>query len=170
MNNTKIYTVHTKISWSKSQSDLGETFDKWGVKEWTTNYPRGARLQGMNQSVEDRKVLISYTKNGKQVNLSMDKQARAVDNLRVLYLVIEALRMNEVRQVADVFESAYLQLNAPVLEKDPYDILGLPRGTARAVCEAQYKELARRHHTDMPGGSADKMKEINAAIQKIRSL
>jgi DnaJ-domain-containing protein 1 len=162
------YKLKTKTSWAQSLSELQESLEKWGAVNIDVNYPRGARSERSDQEIADRTVTLRYQMNGKDIVLTMDKQSRAVDNLRVLYICIESMRMNERRGISEVMQSAYLQLNAPVLEKDPYDVLGLPRGTAVLVCEAQYKELLKEYHPDRPGGSVEKTKEINDAITKIR--
>lgn len=39
------YTVHTDKSWQATMQELNEAMSKWGVKEWDTNYPRGAHFQ-----------------------------------------------------------------------------------------------------------------------------
>lgn len=149
--------------------ELAETFEKWGVKEWDTNYPKGARLEGYHQSEEDRTVRLTYQKNGKPINLTMGKQARAVDNLRVLYLSVEAMRMNEKRGISDVIESAYLQLAAPVQERSPWEVLGIFEGSPLEVAEAVYRAKAKQIHPDA-GGSEQKMKELNKAIEDIRKI
>lgn len=141
------YILHTDKSWHQTQLDLSETFDKWGISEWTTNYPRGARLSGINQSAVDKTVTLTYTKNGKQVNLQMDKQDRAIDNLRVLYLAVEAMRLNEKRGLAEVLQSAYLQLQAPI-QKDPYRVLGIMPEAALEAAESVYRTMARKYHPD----------------------
>src|SRR4051794_36075928 len=107
------YNLKTQKTWHETEADLDETMDKWGVKEWHVTRPRGARLESYSQSSEDRSVTLRYTKNGHEVALTMAKQNRAVDNLRVLYLAVEAMRMNEKRGIAEVVQQAYAQLQAP---------------------------------------------------------
>jgi sugar phosphate isomerase/epimerase len=107
------YILWTDKSWAETLDDLAETFAKWGVTEWETNHPRGANKRGDVRSATERAVRLTYYKNGHQVNLVMDKQRRAVDNLRVLYLAVEAMRLNKKRGIAEVVQSAYMQLEAP---------------------------------------------------------
>lgn len=161
------YHISTQKTWSQTNRELDECFRRWGVSNWSTNYPRGARLEGWSQSETDRTVELKYQKNGKTVKLVMGKQPRAVDNLRVLYLAIEAMRLNEKRGIGEILESAYKQLAGPIAEKTPYEILGLPEGLPLSVYETMYKDLARRNHPDQ-GGSPETMKAINNAIGIIR--
>ncbi len=139
----------------------------WGVKDWEVNYPRGARSEAWSQKEEDRTVKLTYKKNGKTVTLVMGKQQRAVDNLRVLYLAIEAMRLNERRGISDVIESAYLQLAAPIQATDPYELLEIRPDASLAVAEAVYKAKVRSVHPDA-GGSEEHMKALNRAIEEIR--
>ena len=160
------YTINTKKTWHQTQTELAYEFEKWGVTEWTTNYPRGARLEGQNQSEEDRSVTLQYKKRGKDISLTMSEQSRAIDNLRVLYLAIQSMRLNEKRGISEVLESAYLQLVAPEVF-DPYEILGIFSGSPLDVCEAVYKAKARAAHPDK-GGSVEEMTKLNKAIEMIR--
>ncbi len=161
------YTLHTDKSWQVTMRELSDTMTKWGIKEWDVNHPRGARLEGYRQTEEDRTVTLTYQKDGRPVNLTMGKQARAVDNLRVLYLAVEAMRLNEKRGLGEVIQEAYLQLAGPEPTLDPYELLDVRPGAPLEVAEAAYKAKARTSHTDT-GGSEEQMKKLNAAIEQIR--
>jgi curved DNA-binding protein CbpA len=53
---------------------------------------------------------------------------------------------------------------------DPYQILGIARGSADAAIAAAYRALARRHHPDLAGEPATAaMMRINAAFDAIRT-
>lgn len=162
------YTITTRKSWSATQQDLATEFDRWGISDWETNYPKGARLVGDRQSESERTVTIRYVKNSKTVNLSMGSQSRAIDNLRVLYLAIESMRLNEKRGIGEVLESAYLQLSAPPQEKSPWEVLGVVPGTSTDVAEAVYRQMSLKYHPDKQNGDMTMMKLLNNAIEKIR--
>lgn len=150
------YVIHTNKSFLQTRSEIGKEMQLWGIEDWeASQFNNGAKL--------------SYILRGKTIDLFMDKQDRPADNLRILYYAVHAMRMNEVRGMSDVFESAYLQLASPVVDKDPYDVLGLPRGTAFSVCEAQFRELAKQYHPDNANsGSTAKFEEVSKAIEQIR--
>jgi hypothetical protein len=78
--------------------ELGDTISKWGIREWDICQP----------SAKSNTVTLTYLKNGATVTLPMSKQARAVDNLRVPYLAVEATRTNEKRGLGEVIQEAYL--------------------------------------------------------------
>ncbi|HYT41116.1 MAG TPA: hypothetical protein VEP90_02105, partial [Methylomirabilota bacterium] len=84
------YSLTTKKTWHQTTQELEDQMRLWGVKQWETTFPKGARSEALSQKEEDRTVKLTYTKNGKTVTLVMSKQNRAVDNLRVLYLAVEA--------------------------------------------------------------------------------
>lgn len=163
----KNYVLRTDKSWAWTTRELENEFKLWEITEWDCNVPKGAVREGFNQSEEDRTVILTYKKEGKTVTLKYGKQARAVDNLRAIFLTVQSLRRNELRGMDDLFRSAYLQLEAPESEKDPYEVLNLYRGAPLSVCEAMFKELAKEHHPDR-GGDQAKFKELNDAIEKIR--
>jgi len=161
------YSLTTKKTWNETMQELEDQMRLWGVNQWETNYPKGARSEAWSQKEEVRTVKLTYNKNGKTVNLIMGKQNRAVDNLRVLYLAIEAMRLNERRGISDVLESAYLQLAAPTQGRDPYEILEIRPDASLEVAEAVYKAKVRNIHPDR-GGSTEHMKALNRAIDEIR--
>jgi hypothetical protein len=165
------YKMNTKFSWAQTEREIIECFQKWeGITDWVFNYPKGAKRLGYDQTIEDRTATIEYKKNGSPIILTMDKQPRAIDNIRVLYKCIEEMRMQERRGVAEVFQAAYVALPSPTQakERDPYEVLGVVQSTPLEVCEVVYKTLAKKAHTDTGIASDAKMKELNAAIAKIR--
>jgi hypothetical protein len=163
------YTLTTKKSWSQTQRELGEEFQRWGVSDWDTNYPRGASREGFSQTDEERTVTLRYVKKGKTVNLYMGKQSRAVDNLRVLYLAVESMRLNEKRGIGDILESAYIQIAGPAPEPDPYHVLGIQKWATLEMAESVYRFMASKYHPDSkPSGDVDKFKQITRAIEQIR--
>jgi DnaJ-domain-containing protein 1 len=106
------------------------------------------------------------------VVLTMAKQDRAVDNLRVLYLAIEAMRLNEARGIAEVVASAYAQLppgrSAPALPTDdPYAVIGVDRHDSLEGIERVWKARLWEAHPDH-GGTTERTAQLNAAMDAIR--
>ena len=163
------YRLWTDKSWLETHQDLAETFRLWGIKEWQVS--SGIRRQFADkptQTIEQRAVALRYIhESGQEVLLIMDRQARAVDNLRVLYLALEAMRLNEKRGLGDVIQQAYLQLAAPRPQRDPYEVLGVRADADMEVVEAVYRARAKKAHPDA-GGSEELMKTLNEAIDLIR--
>jgi hypothetical protein len=161
------YSLTTKKTWHQTMQELEAQMRLWGIKQWETNYPKGARSEALTQQEEDRTIKLTYNKHGKTVTLVMGKQNRAVDNLRVLYLAVMSMRLNEKRGISDVLESAYLQLAAPTQAIDPYELLEIRPDASLEVAEAVYKAKVRNLHPDR-GGSTEHMKALNRAIDEIR--
>lgn len=160
--------AYTDKTWSETVGALAVTFEKWGVDEWTID-PLKPRFAGAKayQSPDELTVTLSYTKDGVDVELTIDKWPRAVDNLRALYLTVESLRLNEYRGIADAVRRAYAQLPAPKVERDAYEVLGVHPRASIELIEDVYKTLARRKHPDA-GGTREQWDELQAAIERIR--
>lgn len=171
------YSLRTNKSWADTEADIREELRKWGAETYSLKQPNrkaaGTRAAAnLYQTPEEALVVVqAHWKSGREFSLSYNKQSRAVDNARVLFLAIESLRKNELRGIDDVMREAYLQLPAPaeaVRERDPYEILGVRDDAELEDVEAVYRNKARRLHPDSANGDASAMLELNAAIEKIR--
>src|SRR3569833_3111007 len=50
--------------------------------------------------------------------------------------------------------------------RDPYEVLGVPRGASAAAIKSAYRKLAKKHHPDSNKGdpkAADRFAELNTA-------
>ncbi len=164
------YKLTTKITWGQTMRELQTEFKLWEVEEWETSKPRGMKFEGWNQNEEDRTVMLRWKKEGREIVLQMGTQDRAVDNLRVLYLAVNSMRLNEKRGIGEVLKSAYKQLAAPegAINIDPYEELGIMRNSDLNFAEAVYKMLAKKYHPDN-GGNPEKMNRLNKAIEMLRN-
>ena len=152
------YKLTTPIPWRETREALTETMRLWGVDDWNLikeKDERGRELPG---------VTLRYVLRDREVRLMMAKQARAQDNLRVLYLSVEAMRKNELRGLGEVLADAYKQLSAPngARSQLPEEVLGVRADAPPEVVEAAYRALAKVRHPDM-GGSNAAMAELTAA-------
>lgn len=58
------------------------------------------------------------------------------------------------------------------MTRDPYEVLGVPRGASEEEVTKAYRKLARKYHPDLNPGNeeaAQKMSEINAAYNQIKN-
>ena len=53
--------------------------------------------------------------------------------------------------------------------KNPYDVLGVPRGAKAAEVKAAYRELAKKYHPDTGGGDEARFKEATEAFNAIKA-
>ncbi len=159
------YTLnrYKTASWADTEKELGWCFEKWGVADWSVepNVPR-SRVNGSRFERDETAVTVRYRKVEHEVVLTMDTQAWPAGNLRALYLCIDAMRLLEVRGMADTVRSAYRQLEAPRTARDPWVVLGLRPNASREQVETMFKLLAQTAHPDK-GGSNEAMAELNAA-------
>jgi len=165
------YSLRTKKSWNDTMQEIRLTFERWGIERWTVfaGIPGQRRSTAYYQTEDQRRVELRYQHpSGQEVVLIKATEDRDVDNLRVLYLAVEAIRLNEVRGIGDVVREAYLQIAAPAKGRDPWEVLGVRPDTPLEDCEAMYRIKAKRLHPDTGNGDEAGMKELNAAIEKIR--
>ena len=164
------YTLRARVSWQETIKDLSETFRLWNIRDWSI-VPMSPPRNGTAWE-RDRKVTLRFQPKGKpEVVLPYERQERPVDNLRVLYLAVEAMRKNELRGVGSIMQEAYVQLSgllaAGKTARDPYEILGVRPDAPFADIEDMYKIKARRLHPDA-GGDPEAMAELNKAFEEIK--
>jgi hypothetical protein len=177
-----MYSVTTKKTWTRILDDIEDSLAKWGgvVAGWrvdTLLAPRSATKQ--NQTIEERTVTLHWARKGKDYAITMQKQARAVDNLLVIWLILETLRLNDARgyaeQIAGVYRQEFPALpgpsvaNAPKAEAStgPYALLHVRNNAPIEVCEAAYRAMTKIYHPDVTG-SAAMQQLLNQAIEQIR--
>lgn len=157
------YVLHSRVSSYHTEGDLAETFEKWGVTEWEARYNvMRSRHGNLNLSRVERQATVRWVdpRTKREVTLVMDRQRTVNDNIRVLYLAIEAIRLNEKRGIDETVRAAYLQL-APASDHWT-NVLDLPATATRDQIVAAYRSLAKKAHPDV-GGTEEEMAALNAA-------
>lgn len=141
----------------------------------STNVP--LRSDGMpfadyqRRLIVDPGVAVYFQLKDRPVVLACDKWLRLEDNVHAVAKSIDAMRGLDRWGVSDILERAFqgfLALPAPTAEKHWSDVLmvtGHPDDDE--YVEASYRALAKRAHPDN-GGSAERMAELNRAIQQFR--
>lgn len=162
------YKLTTTKSWSETKNELVDCLRKWGVKGYELECDAKITTS-WNQTAEQRRVKLRLVwKHGREIFWQYGLQDRAVDNLRVLYLAADAMRMNEARGIDKLLQEAYMALPVPKVERDPWEVLGLRPGVSVAQVDAAYRTLAKEAHPDA-GGSSEAMAELNAAYERIKA-
>ncbi|XAI96287.1 molecular chaperone [Microcystis phage Mae-JY30] len=116
---------------------------------------------------DDPGVAVWFEWDEMQVCIPVDRYGKVEANLQAIHLILEARRV-ELRHGTLALVRASLAgfsaLPAPGAKKPWREVLELdrPAVTARDI-ESRFKAFAKQRHPDMPGGSAEKMAELNAA-------
>ena len=150
--------MNTPVSESRTRKEIAVEFRKWKVREY--DFPASS-------NIGEKTAKVRFVLRDKPIEISCSSQREYKDNLRCIYIAVWAMRMNEKRGIADTMQQAYLQLAAPEMERDPYEVLGVRPDAPLEVIEASHKALAKSHHPDV-GGSDEAMKELNSALEKIK--
>jgi len=150
--------------------DLRATFEKWGIRQWDVECAVPVSRSKSFLGVDEREVILSFFKDGAEIRLPMSDHGRPVDNLRVLTISVEDMRMIERRGLNKLYAQAYLQLEGPKnpTKRDPYLVLGVRPDAPAEVIEASYKALAKRMHPDA-GGSTEAMVELQEAYAAVKA-
>lgn len=133
------------------------------------------RLDGLpasgRRAPDDPGVAVYFVHNGRSVAIACDQYRSAPDNMRAVAVTIESLRRIARHGSSNLFEQAFsgfAALPASTQAPDWMEVLGVGRGATLPDCEAAYKRLVPAVHPDRPGGSAEAMVSLNAAIQGAR--
>ncbi|KKN69196.1 hypothetical protein LCGC14_0443720 [marine sediment metagenome] len=167
------YRLYSKVSCYETEQDLGVTFGRWGHLEWSVEYNVNSRRRSSEAysfGVEERAVTVRWRRpDGSPMVLSMADQDRPRDNVRVLYLAIDSIRLNEKRGIdSSVMRAAYIQLAAPS-EGDPYAAVGIDPGTAFEDARVTFRRKAKEAHPDT-GGSDVEMRTLTVAWRRLCEL
>lgn len=113
----------------------------------------------------DPGVAVWFVWDGLQVCVPVDRYSSVASNLQAIHHIIEArrveLRHGTLALVRASFQG-FLALPAPN-GGHWWDVLGVPRTCTREEAKTAYRSLASRYHPDKPGGSHERMAELNAA-------
>ena len=158
------YSLRTDKTWSETKAQLIDCLRKWGA----SNYELECDVRMYTSASKEPVKLRIVWKDGREIFWSYNQQDRPMDNLRVLYLAADAMRLNEARGIGNLVQEAYLQLASPAKERDPWEVLGLRPGASADEIDAMYRVKAKTAHPDA-GGSDGAMKELNDARERAKA-
>lgn len=172
---------------SRGISTLIEELNRLGATNVVISSNAPTRASGvidtekLSRRLDDPGVAVYFTYSGKQMVMAQDAYNAPYVNCRSLALAINAMRAIErhgggymMQRSFDGFaalpppegsHTAKLRPWREVLEMG--DASG-PNTIILAGAEAQYRSMARTAHPDQAGGSAERMAELNAAIEQAR--
>lgn len=142
--------------------------------DWVISTNLKLRLDGLPRSDQaepaDPGVAVYWedATGGRKV-MAIDQYDRVADNLAAIAATLEAMRSIERHGGAAILERAFtgfVALPPPSERRRPWwEVLGFVdgRGVTRDEVRTAYKRLAGQLHPDRPGGSHEKMAELNSA-------
>ncbi len=161
------YRTNTTWTEARSRREILRQLDRWERDDKGDAYIIGKSDFPVPKEIGAPEATLRFELRGQNIAISCGSQPTYRDNLRCVAFAVEAMRMNEKRGIADTMRKAYLMLEAPKEQRDPYEVIGVRPDASEAVLNAAYKAQANERHPDK-GGSDDAMQELNEARERIR--
>lgn len=145
----------------ETRRDIEDVFRKWGIDEY--------RIPRNGGKGESGPATVHYWLNDQKQDLSCSRFHYYRENLRALYMILNALRLAQERGILRELARAAAALLGPgePQKRPAHEILGVYPDAPVEVAEAAYKALARLRHPDH-GGTEEEMKMLNDAIARFR--
>lgn len=151
--------LSTQKSASDTRGDIRETFRKWRSVEEFEVLPRDPATEGST---------VEFWVRGEKRTLTCDRFYGYHNNIRAVYLTLEALRKAEERGILrELVSAAAGFLEAPKGEraKRPwFEVLAVSPTAPIEVVKVAYGALSKKAHPDV-GGSDELMAELNQALE-----
>ena len=159
------YQTNTNWTEARCRKEVLTQFDRWNRDDWDVigkhDFPVPTEIGG-------EQATVRFELRGTNITIQCSSQTTYRQNLRCVAFAVEAMRMNEKRGIADTMRKAYLQLEAPKEQRDPYAVLGVRPDASEVIVDAAYKAEANIRHPDK-GGTKELMQELNDARERIRA-
>lgn len=154
------YVNPSKKPWNEVVSDLKETFGAWGIPFQDFQIERAGRY-GTGAKVTYRPLGSPNV-----VTMFLESQYSAAKNLSAIAITIEGIRMQERRGLGAITAQHYLALEAPKLERDPYEILQARPDADRETIDTLFRLRAKASHPDT-GGTQEEFELVTGARDRI---
>lgn len=127
----------------------------------------GLPLAGQ-RAPDDPGVAVYFTYKKRQMSFACDRWLKIEHNMQAIAKTIEALRGIARWGTGDMLEAAFTGFTAlpsPSAVRTWREVIGVrPDVRDMATVRVEYRRRAQEHHPDRPGGSHDRMTELNAAL------
>ena len=163
----KRHVIPTTAGEEQTRRQIILELDRWNRDareegEVVTNYdfPIDSKIGG-------GKGVLRFVLRGQNIVIECESQPDYRRNIRAVFYALESMRKNEKRGIADTIRRAYLQIEAPVTQRDPYEVLGVRPETSLEDIKVMFRQKAKRLHSDV-GGNDEQMKDLNMAWETIQ--
>lgn len=123
-------------------------------------------------SIKKAEASVSWFFEDKHLFFSFQSMNRFIDNLYVVYAVVDAkieLLLDEKMEINEFFAYFAEEVDIKDARKEARETLGLHEDTKDIeVINKKYKELAKEHHPDTENGDIEKFKAINKAHKVLK--
>lgn len=162
-----------RVTVGKARDELFAEIARLGARSVVVSSNIPLRLDGKPYAntprLDDPGVAAYFSHKGRAMCFACDRWAKVEDNMRAIAKTIDALRGIARWGTGDMLEAAFngfTALPAPGAPREWWEVLGVQRQCTREDVKAAYRRLAAQHHPDRPGGSHERMAELNAAQEK----
>lgn len=166
-----------KQSMEKAQQFLHREVDRMGAGKLIVSSNIPVRKDGMfytdwmNRKIDDPGVAINFHYQGKYITMCCDQYLTVWENVYALGKAIEAIRGLERWGVSDFMERMFTGFTAlppsVTLEVNIWHVLGLTgKPDTKDDVTSAYRQKAREHHPDRPGGNKEKFQALQDAYEK----
>lgn len=165
-----------KTSMAGALKNVQDSLRRFAVdsKQVVENVVISSNVSLGSQRPPDPGVAVYFSWDGISTCIAVDRYTNVEENLQAIHHCIEAertkLRHGGLNLVRAAFRG-YAALPPPSTHKTNWRttlVLG-EKGITLDFAEKRYKALAQLHHPDKPGGSAETMAALNAAIEAARA-
>ena len=162
-----------KTSLSKALENVHEELRRFGdnAGKRVSSIVISSNVTLGKQNPQDPGVAVYFEWDGISTCIAVDRYDKVQDNLQAIAHCVEAertkIRHGGLHLVRATFQG-YAALPPPSTSAAWWLVLNCHKDNRIEDIEGQYKMLAKKYHPDAPGGSSEKMAEINAAIKQAR--
>lgn len=166
-----------KTAFSVARDELVRELRLMGCPDWnliiSSNIPlkRDGLPYAGQANPTDSGVAVYFRLKQKPMVFACDTYINVTDNLYAITKTVEALRGIQRWGASDMMERSFsgfaaLPAARSEIKKEWWDILDLRRDASKEEIKQRWLKLAQIYHPDKPGGSNEKMSELNQAYAK----
>ncbi len=155
----------------RARRELSAELERLGALDPILSTNLRLRLDGAPASNQaqpaDPGAAVYFTLNGRRTVLACDRWLRVEHNIRAIALHVSALRGMDRWGVGSIEQAftGYAALPERASAPSWMDVLGFEAGQAvtAELASQRFRQLAKVHHPDVPGGSAEAFKRLKQA-------